>query len=70
MAIGGAGMPDLHKGCSLPIGGVVVLDNAISPAFVGYDISCMMMLTVLDTGRFQPEDLEQESVRQNSWSGC
>lgn len=65
VAIGGAGMPDLHKGYSLPIGGVVVLDNAISPAFVGYDISCMMMLTILDLGgRHQPEDLEQEPLRQ------
>ncbi|RPJ49133.1 MAG: hypothetical protein EHM21_07335, partial [Chloroflexi bacterium] len=65
VAVGGAGMPDLHKGYSLPIGGVVVLDHAISPAFVGYDISCMMMLTVLDTtGHSLPEDLEKEEVRQ------
>jgi tRNA-splicing ligase RtcB len=66
VAVGGAGMPDLHKGYSLPIGGVVVLDGAISPAFVGYDISCMMMLTILDTGdEVQPEDLEKEAVRQD-----
>ena len=65
VAVGGAGMPDLHKGYSLPIGGVVVLDKAISPAFVGYDISCMMMLTILETGdRHQPQDLEQEATRQ------
>jgi tRNA-splicing ligase RtcB len=56
-------MPDLHKGYSLPIGGVVVLDGAISPAFVGYDISCMMMLTILET-KVKPEDLEKERVRQ------
>jgi tRNA-splicing ligase RtcB len=69
VAVGGAGMPDLHKGYSLPIGGVVVLDGAISPAFVGYDISCMMRLTILDSGSIQPEDLEKEKVRQKfmSW---
>ena len=49
VAVAGAGMPDLHRGYSLPIGGVVVLDHAISPAFVGYDISCMVMLTIFDT---------------------
>jgi tRNA-splicing ligase RtcB (3'-phosphate/5'-hydroxy nucleic acid ligase) len=65
VAVGGAGMPDLHKGYSLPIGGVVVLDKAISPAFVGYDISCMVMLTILDTGdEVRPEDLEKEDVRR------
>jgi tRNA-splicing ligase RtcB (3'-phosphate/5'-hydroxy nucleic acid ligase) len=65
VAVGGAGMPDLHKGYSLPIGGVVVLDRAISPAFVGYDISCQMMLTQLDTGgEILPADLEREEVRQ------
>jgi tRNA-splicing ligase RtcB (3'-phosphate/5'-hydroxy nucleic acid ligase) len=64
VAVGGAGMPDLHKGYSLPIGGVVVLDHAISPAFVGYDISCMMRLTILDTGdKERLEDLEKEKVR-------
>ena len=63
VAVGGAGMPDLHKGYSLPIGGVVVLDKAISPAFVGYDISCMMRLTILDGGRYAAEDLEKEKVR-------
>lgn len=70
VAVGGAGMPDLHKGYSLPIGGVVALDHAISPAFVGYDISCMMMLTVLDTtGHSLPEDLEKGEIRQDylSW---
>jgi tRNA-splicing ligase RtcB (3'-phosphate/5'-hydroxy nucleic acid ligase) len=65
VAVGGAGMPDLHKGYSLPIGGVVVLDKAISPAFVGYDISCMMMLTIVDTGSSnRPEKLEKEKVRE------
>lgn len=66
VAVGGAGMPDLHKGYSLPIGGVVVLENAISPAFVGYDISCMMMLTILETGAKKgSEGLRVESVRKD-----
>jgi tRNA-splicing ligase RtcB (3'-phosphate/5'-hydroxy nucleic acid ligase) len=54
-------MPDGHPGYSLPIGGVVALDNAVSPAFVGYDISCMMMLTVLD---YDPEYLDAEDIRK------
>ena len=64
-AIGGAGMPDMHPGYSMPIGGVVVLDHAISPAFVGYDISCMMMLTLFDVPeKLGPSALDQEEVRQ------
>lgn len=38
--IKGALMPDVHAGYSLPIGGVVLADNMIFPAFVGYDIGC------------------------------
>ncbi len=44
----GALMPDAHLGYAMPIGGVVSLDNAISPSFVGYDISCMMQLSIFD----------------------
>ncbi len=33
-------MPDCHMGYNLPIGGVALLDNVISPSYVGYDISC------------------------------
>jgi tRNA-splicing ligase RtcB len=40
--IRGALMPDAHKGYSLPIGGVVACENAIVPAYVGYDIGCGM----------------------------
>lgn len=47
-AIKAAIMPDGHKGYGVPIGAVVSLDNAISPAYIGYDISCMLMLTILD----------------------
>lgn len=31
-------MPDTHQGYGMPIGGVVALNNAISPAMVGEDI--------------------------------
>lgn len=44
----GALMPDAHPGFSLPIGGVVALENAVSPAFVGVDIGCRMHLSVFD----------------------
>lgn len=42
VALRGALMPDAHKGYAMPIGGVAVLKDAVSPSFVGYDISCMM----------------------------
>jgi len=35
-------MPDVHMGYTLPIGGVALLDNVISPEYVGYDIGCGM----------------------------
>jgi tRNA-splicing ligase RtcB len=44
----GALMPDAHLGYAMPIGGVVSLEDAISPSFVGYDISCMMQLSLFD----------------------
>ncbi|MGH1364107.1 MAG: RtcB family protein [Calditrichia bacterium] len=48
VATRGAMMPDAHLGYAMPIGGVVELENAVSPSFIGYDISCMMQLTILD----------------------
>jgi len=33
-------MADHHKGYSIPIGGVVAYENAVSPSGVGYDIGC------------------------------
>jgi tRNA-splicing ligase RtcB len=39
-AVGGALMADAHLGYSMPIGGVVAYDNAISPSGVGFDIAC------------------------------
>lgn len=47
MATRGALMPDAHLGYAMPIGGVAGLTNAISPSFVGYDISCMVQLSLL-----------------------
>jgi len=35
-------MPDCHTGYTLPIGGVALLDDVISPEYVGYDIGCGM----------------------------
>ena len=55
-------MPDVHQGYDMPIGGVALLDNHISPSFVGYDIGCGMCY--LDTG-FPVEDVfpdEREKI--------
>lgn len=59
----GALMPDAHLGYAMPIGGVVSLENAVSPSFVGYDISCMVQLSILD---ISVEDFEKhrESIAQ------
>ena len=47
-------MPDCHMGYGMPIGGVVALENVISPNMVGVDIGCGMCavktsLTEIDT---------------------
>lgn len=47
VAVQGAMMPDAHPGYALPIGGVVALERAVSPMFVGVDIACRMMLSIL-----------------------
>lgn len=39
-AVAGALMADHHLGYSMPIGGVVAYDGAISPSGVGFDIAC------------------------------
>lgn len=55
VALRGALMPDAHKGYAMPIGGVAVLKDAVSPSFVGYDISCMMAASFfsIDLGVFE-----------------
>ena len=45
-AVVGALMPDAHLGYGLPIGGVLALDNAVSPYAVGMDIACRMCLSI------------------------
>lgn len=57
VAVRGALMPDAHQGYALPIGGAIALDNAVSPSFVGYDISCMMYASWLP---FSPAELMAE----------
>lgn len=47
VAVRAAVMPDAHLGYALPIGGVIALENAISPHFVGFDIACRMSCSVL-----------------------
>lgn len=39
-AVKGALMADHHKGYSMPIGGVVAYEDAVSPTGVGFDIGC------------------------------
>lgn len=41
-------MPDVHAGYDLPIGGIALLRDKISPSYVGFDIGCGMCL--VDTG--------------------
>jgi len=49
-AVQGALCPDAHLGYGIPIGGVLALDNAVSPFSVGVDIACRMMLSVVPIG--------------------
>ena len=60
-AVQGALLPDAHPGYALPIGGVIALKNAISPAFVGYDIACRMHATFF---QIQEADTEQDALMQ------
>lgn len=50
-AVAGALMADHHLGYSMPIGGVIAYQDAISPSGVGFDIACgnKAVLTPLDT---------------------
>ena len=41
-------MADHHQGYSVPIGGVVAYENAVSPSGVGYDIACGNKAVKLD----------------------
>jgi len=50
-------MPDCHTGYTLPIGGVALLDDVISPEYVGYDIGCGMCFMEL---RIKAKDFSQK----------
>ncbi len=39
-AVVGSGMPDMHLGYNMPIGGVIGTTDVIVPSWVGYDIGC------------------------------
>lgn len=41
--------PDLHKGAGIPVGTLVLIDNAVIPKAIGTDIGCGMSLTVIKT---------------------
>lgn len=56
VAISGALLPDAHVGYALPVGGVAALNNAVSPAFVGFDIACRMKMSILD---IKPDEFEK-----------
>lgn len=57
VAVKAAIMPDAHQGYALPIGGVIVLNRAISPSYVGYDIGCRMHCSIID---MPVEELEEK----------
>jgi tRNA-splicing ligase RtcB (3'-phosphate/5'-hydroxy nucleic acid ligase) len=56
VSVSGVLLPDAHVGYALPVGGVAALDNAVSPAFVGFDIACRMKMSILD---ISPEEFEK-----------
>jgi tRNA-splicing ligase RtcB len=64
----GAGMPDMHLGYALPIGGVVATDGVVVPAWVGYDIGCGMCAAPIscspDDLRIYAQEIFQEIYRQ------
>lgn len=55
-------MPDVHTGYTLPIGGVALLDNVISPEMVGFDIGCGMCLVQTDIDASSWDIKEKKSI--------
>jgi len=72
IVVSGAAMADCHLGYSLPIGGVVATQDTIVPSFVGGDIACRMMMTVLSISPEELPSLEDrfiEAIDKNSRFG-
>jgi tRNA-splicing ligase RtcB (3'-phosphate/5'-hydroxy nucleic acid ligase) len=63
VAIAGSLLPDAHVGYALPVGGVAALDNAVSPAFVGFDITCRMKMSILDIAPDEFEDVRESMAK-------
>ena len=60
-------MPDTHEGYGMPIGGVVALDNAVSPNMVGVDIGCGMLAVKTSLTDISKEQLKLivEYIKEN-----
>jgi len=56
--VGAAMMADHHLGYAVPIGGVMVYNDAVSPSGVGYDIACGNKAVRLDV----PAELVRDSI--------
>ena len=63
--INGALMPDSHHGYTLPIGGVVAVEDRIVPAFVGYDLGCGMSTIKTIFKRDDLTDNIRETIYKN-----
>ncbi|MDR6218131.1 RtcB family protein [Deinococcus soli (ex Cha et al. 2016)] len=61
--VGGALMPDAHKGYGLPIGGVFATRGVILPYAVGVDIGCSMMQSVT-TLQVTPSTFDSGELRE------
>ena len=66
LALDGIVMPDGHPGYSMPIGGVIAYDNAVSPTGVGFDVACGNKAVRLD---ISPRDIYDyiEKIMNNIW---
>jgi tRNA-splicing ligase RtcB len=53
-------LPDCHPGYHLPIGGVALLKEVISPSYVGYDIGCGMCHIKTDLAAIDIKGREDE----------
>lgn len=58
-------MADNHQGYGMPVGGVAVYKDKISPAGVGFDIACGNKAVKLDIKH--TEDMNLDSIANNIW---